>query len=71
MVYRYVNIALESFSLLICLILVVYMLGEKKEKNQTNRWFDAMVLSNMCMLVGDLCEWIFGGMTGAVYYYLQ
>lgn len=71
MVYRYVNIALESFSLLICLILVVYMLVEKKEKNQTNRWFDAMVLSNMCMLVGDLSDWIFGGMTGAVYYYLQ
>lgn len=69
--YRNVNIALESFSLLICIVLIIYQLVERKSKNKSNKWFSAMVLTNMGMLWGDLCDWCFGGNPQEWAYYLQ
>lgn len=71
MTYRYINTALEIMSLMICLILLFYQLIEKRNNNKTNRWFSFMILCNMAMLVGDLCDWILGGVPGAVSYYVQ
>ena len=71
MTYRYVNTALEIMSMLICLILLFYQIFEKRSNNKTNKWFLSMIICNMAMLTGDLCDWILGGMPGIASYYIQ
>lgn len=71
MVFRYVNIALELFCLLICLVLLLYQFTERISKNKLNIWFSPMILSNMAMLMGELFNWIWGGQPGRAIYILQ
>lgn len=58
------NIALESYSILICLILVfyhrIYMNIHKKQKY----WFIAMLLFNAGMMLGEMSVSLFNGMQG-------
>ena len=71
MTYRYVNIAVEAYSLIICSVLLMYQMVEKKAKNRTNKWFTSMIVFNILMLVGDLSDWILGGVPGKLSYYMQ
>lgn len=71
MVIRYINTALESFCLLISLILIIYQLTERDSENKPSRWFTAMIAFNMAMLVGDIADWMFGGVPGALSFYIQ
>lgn len=74
MTYRYVNTALESVSLLICIVLLLYQFKEQKsnkKSSKSNHWFLSMVVFNMAMLIGDLCAWILGGYPGKLSYIVQ
>ena len=71
MTYRYINIAIEVYSLIICSVLLMYQMVEKKAKNKTNKWFTSMIVFNILMLLGDLCDWVLGGVPGKVSYYTQ
>ena len=51
MVFRYVNIALELFCLLVSLVLLLYQMTERVSKNKSNTSFTAMIFSNMTMLL--------------------
>lgn len=71
MTYRHINIAIEVYSLIICSVLLMYQMVEKKAKNKTNKWFTSMIVFNILMLVGDLSDWILGGIPGKLSYYTQ
>ncbi len=71
MTYRYINIAVEAYSLIICSVLLMYQMVEKKAKNKTNKWFTSMIVFNILMLIGDLCDWGLGGVPGKLSYYTQ
>lgn len=71
MVQRYINITLESYSIVIGLVLLIYQLFNNRNKSKSDKWFTAMIISNILMLIGDLGDWILGGIPGRWNFYLQ
>lgn len=71
MAYRYVNMALEGFSILICLLLLTYQFIESRSESKSSKWFTAMIGFNIGMLVGDIITWLFDGKPGELAFYLQ
>lgn len=71
MMYRYVNTALESMSIVICVILLIYQMFERKSKSRSSYWFNAMIVFNIGMLCGDITDWMMGGVPGKLSYYFQ
>ena len=67
----YVNLAVETYSLIICAVLLVYHIIERRAKNKTNKWFTNMAVFNMLMLLGDMGDWGLGGVPGKWSFYLQ
>jgi len=55
-----INLAILSLSIIICLILLIYQLMDKR-KDMGGKWFTAIVFSNTLMLVADFCDIYFGG----------
>ena len=70
MEYNIINVSLESFSLVVCFILFVFQLSDKK-KTKTDFWFCLIILSNSLMLVGDICDRIWGGIPGKGIHHLN
>ena len=68
---RQINIILESYSLLICFILFVYQMTNSGAKTKSDKWFSAMLVFNMLMIVGDLGDWVLGGVPGKLSFYAQ
>ena len=66
-----VNIALDSFSLLICLMLLANQFLEGKEKTKLNHWFMAVLAGNIGMLLGNLSDFLFRGVPGLASYLIQ
>lgn len=64
MTYRYVNTALESFCLVICLILLAYQFLYRKKKDSAGKWFAGMILSNIYLIIGDAADWVLSGVPG-------
>ncbi len=61
---RAVNIALESYSIVICLILVAYHSCHLDTYKSQKKWLIAMLLSNAGMMIGDLSDWLYNGVEG-------
>lgn len=68
--YNLVNVSIEMLSLIICIVLFVFQLSDKK-KDETNIWFSMTIISNMFMLIGDIVDCGFGGIPGKKIYYID
>ena len=66
----YINIPIETLCVLICVILFVFQLADKK-KNESNKWFSRIIFANTLMLLGDIFDCVFGGAPGVVMHYIQ
>ncbi len=69
---RSANIVLESYSVLICLILLLYQAahmdgGFRKQK----RWFLFLLASNIGMAFGDMPDWLLSGQQTAMAWWLM
>ena len=71
MVNTSVNIAIEALSIVICLILLMYQVSDRKHADESRKWFTAMIIFNILMLVGDMSDWLFGGVPGKFSFYVQ
>lgn len=58
---RYVNIALEIYSIVISMIIAFYLHFKSSGKSKSDKWFCAMLISNSVMMLGDLSDWILNG----------
>lgn len=58
---RYVNVALEGYSIVICAVLIVYQLFHMDTYRSQKRWFCFMLLANIAMMLGDMTDWLFNG----------
>jgi len=68
--YRYVNVTLGFFSLVVCLILLLYQFLDKS-KDKSGKWFSGIIISNIFMTLGDVFDNALRGSTSAVAYYLE
>ena len=62
--YRQMNIVMEAFCVVLCSLLLFYLYLDRHEKDKTNKWFFGMVLSNICMLLGDMTDWTLSNTPG-------
>lgn len=51
------NIALDLFGIVLSLIPIIYLLSDKRYRQQTNGYFLGIALANISMLIGDLADW--------------
>lgn len=58
---RWVNIAVESYSIIICTILLIYYRRHLRDNNSQQYWFAAMLVCNITMMLGDMADWFFRG----------
>lgn len=58
---RYVNIALEIYSIVISIIIALYLHFKSSTKSKSDQWFCAMLIANSVMMLGDLSDWILNG----------
>lgn len=58
---RYVNVALEVYSIVISMIIALYLHFKSSTKSKSDRWFCAMLISNSVMMLGDLTDWLLNG----------
>ena len=58
---RYVNIALEIYSIVISMIIALYLHFKRSTKSKSDPWFCAMLILNSVMMLGDLSDWILNG----------
>ncbi|MCD8223403.1 MAG: histidine kinase [Clostridiales bacterium] len=61
---RSANIALEAYSILICVILILYYLCHMDGYRRQKQWLVALLVSNVCMMLGDLTDWFCNGVPG-------
>ena len=52
------NISLDLFDIILSLIPIVYVLSGKRYQQQINRYFLGIAVSNICMIIGDLADWL-------------
>ncbi|PYI49962.1 sensor histidine kinase [Paenibacillus flagellatus] len=57
-----VNIILDSYSALICLILIIYLWTNGKTNEESGLFFMLMCISDLGMLLGDIASWAFEGL---------
>ncbi|MBN2981436.1 sensor histidine kinase [Cohnella algarum] len=57
-----VNIILDSYSVLITLILILYLWTNGKTGEKSGRYFMLICVSNLGMVLGDIGSWAFEGM---------
>lgn len=60
---RYANVLIESYSIVISFILAFYLYFHRNNMRRQTNWFIVMLVSNICMTVGDMTDWIFSGST--------
>ncbi len=67
---RYANVALEGYSILICLVLLVYQAVHKSSYKRQKYWFIILLLANIGTAAGDMADWLCSGDTSewAVFY---
>ncbi len=68
--YRQINIVMEAFCIVLCSLLLFYLYLDRRGKDKTNTWFFGMVLSNICMLLGDMTDWGFSDTPGAAAHWI-
>lgn len=61
---RYANILIESYSVIISLILALYLGVHRNLLRRQKNWFLVMLISDMIMTLSDMTDWIFGGVPG-------
>lgn len=59
----HISIAIESFSFLLCLLLLIYSLLQKR-KSASNYWYLGLIITTMTLLFTDVLNWIFDGKPG-------
>lgn len=63
--YRQINIAMEALCIVFCFLLLFYLYLDRRGKDRKAKWFFGMVLSNICMLLGDMSDWGLSGVPGS------
>ena len=58
---KQMNVMMESYSILICLILAAYQIFHLDRNRRQKQWFLLLLLSNVGMMLGDLSDWMFSG----------
>lgn len=61
---RLVNVMVETYSIVICLILLFYHrrhLSSSDSRNSQKYWFVIMLICNVVMMAGDMTDWLFNG----------
>lgn len=53
------NIAVNLYSIAVCLILLMYLLMNDYKAEKSNRFFISMCLFNIAMILGDTTNWLF------------
>ena len=52
------NLALDTFSIVLSLIPVVYILNNRRYRQRLNQYFLGISISNVFMILGDLADWL-------------
>lgn len=52
------NVALDILGIILSLIPIAYILGDRRYKQKSNRYFFGVALSNIFMIAGDLADWL-------------
>lgn len=60
---RFTNVVIEAYSVVICVILLLYHRRHLKDTNSQKYWFVSMLLCNVVMMLGDMTDWLFRGRT--------
>ncbi len=68
--YKYINLATETLSILICIIIYAYQKVGKKD-SKSDKWLNCIIISDFFMLIGDFCENIIAGSSGQPGYFLM
>lgn len=55
---RYANVAIESYSILICLILLVYQIFHMTLYKRQKYWFLLLLVANITLAAGDMTDWL-------------
>lgn len=58
---RFTNVIIEAYSVVICVILLLYHRRHLKDSNSQKYWFVAMLICNVAMMLGDMTDWLFRG----------
>lgn len=58
---RFTNVVVEAYSIVICVILLLYHRRHLKDNNSQKYWFVAMLTCNVVMMLGDMSDWLFNG----------
>lgn len=68
--YDLINVSIESFCILVCLVLVIYQLVTKRNE-ETQKWFTCIIISNVFMLIGDVMDRAFIDSTSPMLFYSE
>ena len=55
---RIANVILDSYSAVVSLIMLFYLVGGKRKKDRLRRGFILMCAINVLMIIGDLSNWL-------------
>ncbi len=69
MLYRQMNITLETFCVILCALLLFYFYLGRRTTDRSAKWFVGMTASNILMLLGDIAHRVLSGMPGLPVYY--
>lgn len=69
--YQSINTSLQALSIVICFVLLLHQVIEGRISNRTNKWYSAMLLFNLTMLICNLCEWTWRGTPGKTAYFVE
>lgn len=58
---RIANVILDSYSAVVSLIMLFYLIGGKRKKDRLRRGFILMCAINVLMIIGDLSNWLCEG----------
>lgn len=60
---RFANVLTESYSIIICMILALYLILSRDHFRRQKNWFISMLICNIVMALGDMTDWICSGKT--------
>jgi response regulator RpfG family c-di-GMP phosphodiesterase len=67
--FRLMNLAAETYSILLNVVLLIYLfLSKDNYLHKSDKWFCSMILSNIGMLFGDMCDWGLSGIDTTISY---
>ena len=52
------NVSLGAFGIILSMIPVIYLIHGKRYRQQINRYFFGIAISNICMIIGALVNWL-------------